>query len=123
MQFFVLFLVLCLAVAVGVIAVVAVGMRGMYYERNPHLAKVLAEAAQAFNGDARPPAVVQQVAAILDRRDSNPPAAQSSMNAPAAPSSPRQSTNVPTPANVQTPTSDPMPAGAAGGCREEPVAA
>ena len=48
MQFFLLLMVLCLAVALGVIAVVAVGMRGMYYERNPHLAKALTEAAKAF---------------------------------------------------------------------------
>ena len=62
MQAFLFLIVLCLAVALGVIAVVAIGMRGLYSEHNPKLANHLARVAKALNGDARPPAVIEQLA-------------------------------------------------------------
>lgn len=108
MQFFLLLMVLCLAVALGVIAVVAVGMRGMYYERNPHLARVLSEAARAFNGDARPPAMIQQIAASLDRRDLTAPASQPSSSMPLA-ANLRQSASVAVSARERMPATASVP--------------
>ncbi len=121
MQFFLLLMVLCLAVALGVIAVVAVGMRGMYYERNPHLAKALTEAAKAFNGDARPPAVIQQIVAGLDRRNPTTPAADPSSNlAPGA--SWRQAGSAPAPVEKSMPATASAPSNEAASSDSVPKA-
>lgn len=48
-------LFLILLVALGVAAVVAIGMEGMFRERMPKVANGMAVAARHMNGDAEPP--------------------------------------------------------------------
>lgn len=50
-----LFLIITLAVAVGVLAVVAVGMGGRYTEKNEKFTSFAEVATKHLNGDAEPP--------------------------------------------------------------------
>ncbi|MFT4217744.1 MAG: hypothetical protein QM619_11260 [Micropruina sp.] len=50
-----LVMVVILAVAIGIVAVVAMGIQGAGRERAPELANVMAETARHLNGDAEPP--------------------------------------------------------------------
>jgi hypothetical protein len=50
-----LVMVVILAVAIGIVAIVAMGMQGAGKQRVPELANVMAETARHLNGDAEPP--------------------------------------------------------------------
>ncbi|MBP8918421.1 MAG: hypothetical protein R2719_12965 [Micropruina sp.] len=50
-----LVMVVILALAIGIVAIVAMGMQGAGRERVPELANVMAETARHLNGDADPP--------------------------------------------------------------------
>jgi len=50
-----LVMVVILAVAIGIVAIVAMGMQGAGRQRVPELANVMAETARHLNGDAEPP--------------------------------------------------------------------
>lgn len=50
-----LVMVVILAVAIGIVAIVAMGMQGAGRTKVPELANVMAETARHLNGDAEPP--------------------------------------------------------------------
>lgn len=50
---------LMLALAVG--AVVAIGMKGLYREKSPEVARMLAKTAQHMNGDAKNPPSLEKL--------------------------------------------------------------
>lgn len=51
----VILMLVILAIALSVIAIVAVGMKGNLADRAPELANVMANTARHLNGDAEPP--------------------------------------------------------------------
>lgn len=61
MYVFWIMLAVCIALAVGIAAVVAVGMKGLFREQNPALSRLLAKAATHLNGDAEPPAQLERL--------------------------------------------------------------
>ncbi len=68
MSSFIITMIVILLVAVGIFAMVAVGMQGHYRDRNPGLAKGLARAARHLNGDAPPPEMLEKLADVTRHR-------------------------------------------------------
>jgi len=77
-----LVMVVILAVAIGIVAIVAMGMQGAGRQRVPELANVMAETARHLNGDAEPPqGLVGFFEEIPDVRRTGAPSAKSSDSA------------------------------------------
>lgn len=62
---FVIATIVCLILSLGVGAVVMVGMKGLYRDRNPRVARGLANAARHMNGDAEPPEAFERLLAAV----------------------------------------------------------
>ncbi|NMD46700.1 MAG: hypothetical protein GYA85_08050 [Propionibacterium sp.] len=77
-----LVMVVILAVAIGIVAIVAMGMQGAGRERVPELANVMAETARHLNGDAEPPqGLVEFFEEIPDVRRGSASSAKSATSA------------------------------------------
>ncbi len=61
MYVFLIAMIVCLALSLGVAAVVAIGMKGHLREKNPEVARVLAKTAQHLNGDAKNPPSLERL--------------------------------------------------------------
>ncbi|CAL8972333.1 MAG: hypothetical protein LCH87_09625 [Actinobacteria bacterium] len=72
------------AIALCVIAVVAVGMRGSLADRAPDVANVLANTARHLNGDAEPPQALVDFFGEIPRSAASARSAMSARSAPSA---------------------------------------
>ena len=78
------------AIALCIIAVVAVGMRGSLSDRAPDVANVLANTARHLNGDAEPPQVLVDLFEETARSAASARSAISARSATSAPEPPRR---------------------------------
>lgn len=78
-----LVMVVILAIAIGIVAIVAMGMQGAWREKAPELANVMAETARHLNGDADPPqGLVEFFEEIPSRRGSAAPSGSAASSDP-----------------------------------------